>query len=365
MFTKLINAVAFLVVWASWRIYRLSDIIKFHLGNLRDGDDAVVQVIEGFQEKRFENAAVVVGAYNNVFENSTRRLLSGLKSNGFDVYLVWNGAISQRTIDLALPECVQVIRRKGRGFDWAGYKHVFNRLGQDSAYDEAGLYLSNDSFFYFEEVENSISQLLDLPGDVKGMVFNKEIYPHLVGANVYLSANARKSPHVVSFWNNFKPSWDKRTTIFKGEIEHFRKIAKSGLQISVLTSSFAHEKDKIADVAMRYSERFDLFSGFEGGGEIRSRAAIRNLGELFETRSVLHVVGPYLTKHWGLPLKLDLIKWPASKWSTMEISEILSSSPFVSEQDLRFIEAHFGTKNSWASIDSQLTKLFFQFGFFK
>ena len=359
--SRVLRGLVFLFVWTSWRIYRFADIVKFHVSQARHGKDGVKRTVPGVRDKKFKNAAVVVAAYPDVFEESTLRLIKGLAANDFDVYLVWNGHLSESTLRLALPECVEVIHRLGRGFDWAGYKYVFNKLEADADYNDAGLFLSNDSFFYFQEIENLITKMIAMPWDVKGMVLNKEIYPHIVGANVYLSAVARKNSSVLEFWRKYKPSWDKRTTIFKGEIEHFRAIKRGGLRLSVLTTELSTEDRGLSKIAEEYSARLNRQIQIGYGNS----AQIRLLGKVFETRSILHVLGPYLSKHWGFPMKLDLLKWRSNKWSTLEIENILKDSGFVTRQDLLTIVQHFGAKNSYASTGGLLENFYTSYGFFK
>ena len=372
-------------IGALWRIYNWRLITTYYWARSRHGPGLVVQRHQGDVRPSHHNAAVVVASYLSVFHESTMRQIRALDDEGFDVFLVWNGELPEEVLAAAAPHCVEVIERMRFGYDWAGYKVVIDTLTEDSAYMNAGLFLSNDSFYFFSCTPAHLRAVLSLRADVRGLVLNKESRPHMMGAFFFLTAKARNSASVQEFWRKYTPSWDKRASIYEGELKHSQCVELSGLTRAAAlpailmanpsTLGFVANKsrrlessDFVDDKAAPIDQPFDY--GAEGcprGTSMHHDAeselsAVREWGILCETTSVIHQLGPFLSAGWGLPLKLDLVNRPDLFWSELEISWILSESFFLSDQDKLELREHFSNSPSWASY-SGITQFFFKNGF--
>lgn len=365
-----------------WKIYNLKTILRFWFKWLDRGYAMVISERVGQRRPYFAKAAIFVGSYPHLFFSSTLRALEVLAEEGFDIFLVWNGRLDAEMRAAVDPLCVSIVEREQLGFDWAGYKLIMTRLYRDHAYKEAGVFLLNDSFYFFKSTKKILKQLMALTTDVRGLVLNKEVNYHLVGAFLYFSAAAWQHASIKRFWIKFRPSWDKLKTIRSGELAYSRAITKAGLSLSAVSSVLMLEESQVAhsvrlkafwrNNSPNAADFADLARAEVDSHQTRSvsgglqdlyleeqhNRSLRFWGEIMETTSVLHVLGPYLSAVWGVPLKLDLLKWDATRWTTLELMTILHLSPHLTPQDFNALQSHFLSRDSWASVNG--TRAFFR-----
>lgn len=302
-----------------------------------------------------------------MLRRSTFPQVKDLNELGFDVFLVWNGKPDSSILTPASKNCVEVIFRERVGFDFAGYRLVNKIVDKDGRYQDAGIFLSNDSFYYFKSSRKVIESILKLKGDIKGLTVIKRSNFHIVAAFLFLTAGARSNPIMREYWRQLKVSWDKKAVITLGEEGLSRAILRAGLEIATYTG-VKLSRQKQLRYARLYRAKLLVKGNVGTPNRVTSVLAHSDFSKLagwgyaFESKNVLHELGPFLTAGWGVPLKRDLINSSEFPWTTSEILEVLRDSDLVSPAEHRNLRQQYSAAPCIHS-RTGLEKLFSEWGY--
>lgn len=309
--------------------------------------------------------------YSYRLTQSLMRLLQALHEHEVDVYLVCNREPTADEISEFSPYVVSLYKRANHGWDWAAYKEVWQLVSGDERVRNAPLILANDSVYYLPATREIVNSLLSSPADVCGQTVNKEFVLHAQAWLLRLSSEVVASGQVSRFFQTYRITYGKIHSIKKGELKLSASLRKAGYSVEGVLTGPA-----LWQVASEYPERVWAPELLGAGADIALSAQLmeswsalperdqrtillQRMGVLMETRNPTAHLALTLTRCFGAPLKLDLLKWPFYSGSSASISAALKG--YVPEDDLRQIEQWFNRSPSYTSTDG-LERLFFNYG---
>jgi lipopolysaccharide biosynthesis protein len=166
----------------------------------------------------------------NRVEPYVLRYVEAIHSCGFEVVFISTAMIPDTDCAALLRFCREVIGRPNTGLDFASWATGFAKYGHDL---EGELLLANDSVYGpIGRLDDALSRLRALPGDVRGMVESLESEQHLQSWFILLSPNAHRSAAFREIMAQDFANLTKGEIIAKGEI-----VLSSRLRVAGLTSA--------------------------------------------------------------------------------------------------------------------------------
>jgi lipopolysaccharide biosynthesis protein len=170
----------------------------------------------------------------NRVEPYVLRYVEALNSCGFEVVFISTAAIPDADCAALLHFCREVIRRPNTGLDFASWAIGYAKYGRDL---EGELLLANDSVYGpIGKLDDALSRLRALPGDVRGMVESLEREQHLQSWFTLLSPNAHRSAAFREIMAQDFANLTKGEIIAKGEIGLSSRLRAAGLTSAALFS---------------------------------------------------------------------------------------------------------------------------------
>jgi hypothetical protein len=323
----------------------------------------------GSKTPDYKLVAIVAAYYRHT--QSLDRLIDTLNEHGADVFLVFNREPDSSELELWGPKCVAILRRANFGWDWGAYKEGLDYVHRLRTYEGRPLIIANDSVYYVSRPHQLLAALIDHSADVSAQLINKEAGYHAQSWLIRFSSVVTSDGSVRQFFRRYRPSFGKARTIKKGEKKLTWFLRKRGYSfgsvyngpslIPVLRDNpsliWAPELLSLgAGIATDMSAwaKWSSLRRETVGAVMRER-----LGQLMETKNAAGVLPLTLTRSFGAPLKLDLLKWPRSPHSSASISDALEG--FVEPEDKQILDDWFSASLSWASF-SGIQRLFFNLG---
>jgi hypothetical protein len=319
--------------------------------------------------------AVRVG---NAVSKNLITCLTCLQRAGYNVILVNNGRLSDRSAAACLPYCHTVIARPYGGRDFGGYKwgtQFLADLGDDIQVEQ--VIYCNDSIFLRP---SSFAQLLDRMKqsnqDYIGMTETFEIHYHVQSWFFAISGQVFRSKYFSGFWINYKSYSHRRHCINNGEVKLSKFLINRGVmphllytQSAILDAMFEGTLDKSLSRLMMYfrpHEYRKLTETIEhvafahvAGTQLATSFVKRKVLEELAMANTMHYVNLILLEFTTFPfLKKDLVH--RAQYFVSQVDYCLANWSGVDADELPEILAYFRYRDSlrWQhSLSAMLARL--------
>ena len=299
-----------------------------------------------------EDSIAIVAIWPRAFTiESLTRLLESLEQNRVHVVCVINKSKDATLFlnKLAKPNRT-IIYRPNIGRDFGayqlGYRYVKKHIKLDSV---KKLTFANDSVYYFNNSRSAVAWTVDSRHDVSSLFLNFQY--HLHSQSFFMSYNKKtfNSKAFDNFWEKYYPSNERRHAINRGEIMLSRRLQLEGFQVAHYYSSI-FLRNLAIDNELSFEERKSAYGNLDVTSMRRREYLpdyyfIQTLMESSNSVNVSHVLGAYLTRVAGAPLKLDLLK--TGHATTYGIFTALTAQ--LTEDEARKVLMYIESGGSWAS----------------
>jgi hypothetical protein len=245
--------------------------------------------------------------------NSVARLIAILESNGYSTLIVINenSEASRWFEKLSSPERTLIVR-PNIGADFGAYKCGFNYLRSHRSKLEVVL-IANDSLHYTSDCEKSLSPLLDPASPMNCLFLNFQAVIHAGSMLIKFDSIKLSSDIFWDFWEYYHCTNSKKRIIKYGEhkltevcgVKTFRPLTDTFSNIDLPQPTMDHRLQFLRWARRTDMEFFDCYLSLQfdsyGSWQLAFYYGLENY-------QVSNSLGLYLTNHFGLPIKMDLLK---------------------------------------------------------
>ena len=154
-----------------------------------------------------------------------------LKSSGFEIVYVHNGALSAESVAQLSELCVTVLERVNLGQDWGSFKDAYLNLRRYGWYKNCEwLLFCNDSVHFLGDFAGAVfaerlrKELSEVEEPVLGLNENQQPGQHLQSFFVAVKAEVFNSKPFVNFWKSYLPLSHRFHAISNGEVRWSLKV---------------------------------------------------------------------------------------------------------------------------------------------
>jgi hypothetical protein len=245
---------------------------------------------------------------------------------------------------------VTIMIRNNIGRDCGAYQCALNFLYKkvDLAKLEKIAFF-NDSIFYGTEFSWFI-KMNEMNSNITALFSNFEFQPHFQSMAFICDRNVINSNFFKSFWLKYYPSEIRTKVIKNGELKFSKLSIKSGFTFSDLATNLLSKEVKHLDEIDKQSL---LMFGLDLHPQKNLLKSIMRIPEfpinqkmdiseeitfqlinlVITSKNLSHALGPYFTRNYHFPLKLDLVKFgTAGILDIMRIFQLLNIDVDESEE---------------------------------
>ncbi len=159
--------------------------------------------------------------------------LQNIKDANYSIVLVLNGKVSEDSLKLLKPLCVEIVARPNMGRDFGAYKYGIT--SHEAAIKKSSrLLLVNDTCCLVRNIAHIFKEMEVVKCDWWGVselyhatVFSSINY-HLASYFLEFKETVLSSEGFWRYWHDYKPKNSKKHAVLKGEIQFSKKLSKMG-----------------------------------------------------------------------------------------------------------------------------------------
>jgi hypothetical protein len=253
---------------------------------------------------------------------SVQRLLNALRDEGWSIVLVMNESPDlERVFGQWADVADVVIRRPNIGRDFGAYQAGYSFLRKRSEYSQIKkLGFFNDSVLYPPKISSILPELLEKDAPIAGFFLNNQFHVHMQSFALILGAQVVHTSEIASFWSSYFPSNIRRHAIHKGEVRLSQFVLKRWEEADVVVSHsrLLDSRPNVLGQLLLF-ETSVLRARVAGEPRLSNASVQRRAGremayldllvrEAFSGHNVSHVLGTFVSRTLGAPLKLDLLR---------------------------------------------------------
>ncbi|MES2667507.1 MAG: rhamnan synthesis F family protein [Pseudomonadota bacterium] len=172
---------------------------------------------------------------------STFLTVDHLVSQGWSVLVVSNAPLSYKDQSVLAKRASIILQRPNLGYDFGAYREGFLHLDSINHKPQHLIFMNDSTWFPIRENDNTLARMEALNVGMAGHIYKVESTvkrgnDHLESHLVMFNEEAVGNPAFISFWQNYRMSNDRTTTIARGEKALTQMALSSGLKVQGLLS---------------------------------------------------------------------------------------------------------------------------------
>ncbi|MCX8508565.1 MAG: hypothetical protein ORN49_06775 [Rhodobacteraceae bacterium] len=173
---------------------------------------------------------------------STLFTLDHLAQQGFDSVVVTNSPLSQEDRTAVGARAALIVERRNIGYDFCAYRDGLRVLKERGVTPERLILMNDSTWFPLREADDTLARMEAAGADMIGHVFKTESLQnrgldHVESHLLMFSRRAITHPAFAGFWDGYRMSDNRVTTIARGEKRLTQSFLAGGLKAEGLLSA--------------------------------------------------------------------------------------------------------------------------------